>query len=126
MSTIEAIAVKVKRPAPVKRPVRKPRPKPVRRLRLSEPIHASGARLLVLTVDQLSVGYHLEPMPCEFGRGFKITKFAEGGGDADEDTYLVNIDPATGNRECSCKGNAYCGHCKHTDALAHLIANGRL
>jgi hypothetical protein len=48
------------------------------------------------------------------------------GGDKDEDSNLVNIDLATGNRERSCKGHAYRGHCKHTDALATLVASGKL
>jgi hypothetical protein len=102
------------------------RAKPARSMRLSPPVHANGARLLVLTVGKLAVGYHVEPLPTDFGRGFKLTKFAEGGGDTEEDTYLVNIDPATGNKECSCKGNAYAGHCKHADALARLIADRKL
>jgi hypothetical protein len=75
--------------------------------RLTAPVHANGARLPVLTVGKLSVRYPLEPPPCDFGRGFELTKFAEDGGDKDEDSYLVAIDLATGNRGCSCRGHAY-------------------
>jgi hypothetical protein len=106
--------------------VKRVRPKPARSMRLSPPVHGNGARLLVLNVGKVSVGYHLLPLPCDFGRGFRLEKFTEGGGDEDENTYLVNVDTATGNTECSCKGNAYRGSCKHADALARLIADRKL
>jgi hypothetical protein len=37
---------------------------------------------------------------------------------------MVNVDGPLA--ECGCKGHAYCGHCKHTDPLARLVAGGRL
>jgi hypothetical protein len=106
--------------------VKRVRPKPARSMRLSAPVYANGARLLVLTVGKVAVGYHVELLPTDFGRGFKLTKFAEGGGDKDENKYLVSVDADTESRECSCKGHAYAGHCKHADALAALIAAGEL
>jgi hypothetical protein len=109
-----------------KEKVKRARAKPARSMRLSAPVHANGVRLLVLTVGKLPVGYYVEPLPADFGRGFKLTKFAEGGGDADETEYLVSVDTDTGNSECSCKGHAYAGHCKHADAQAALVAAHRL
>jgi hypothetical protein len=106
--------------------VKRARAKPARSLRLSAPAHTNGARLLVLTVGKLTVGYYVEPLPTDFGRGFKLAKFAEGGGDADETEYLVSVDTDTWNSECSCKGHTYAGHCKHADALAALVAACRL
>jgi hypothetical protein len=105
--------------------VKRVRPKPARSLWLSAPVHANGARLLVLKVGKLSVGYHVESLPTDYGRGFRLTKFAEGGGDADETEYLVSVETVTGNHECSCKGHACTGHCKHADALAALVAGRR-
>jgi hypothetical protein len=94
-------------------------------MRLSDSVHASGARLLVLTVGAESTGYHLEPMPSDFGRAFKLTKFAaDEGSDPAEREYAVNVDGP--RAECGCKGHAYRGHCKHADALARLVAGGRL
>ena len=106
--------------------VKRARAKPARSLRLSAPVNVSGARLLVLTVGKLTVGYHFEPPPTGFGRGFKLTKFAERGGDADETEYLVSVDTDTGNSQCSCKCHTYAGNCKHADALSALLAARRL
>jgi hypothetical protein len=72
-----------------------------------------------------SVGYHVEPVASDYGRAFKLTKFtADEGGDPEEREYAVNVDGR--HTSCSCKGHAYRDACKHADALALLVAQGRL
>ena len=74
-----------------------------------------------LTVNRKSVDYLLIPLAADWGRGFKLEKI---GLDIDGSVYHVNLDGD--KRTCDCKEFDRWNHCKHADALAALIAAGRL
>ena len=82
----------------------------------------NGVRAMLLTVGKLQTGYYLSRIPADFGEAFRMEKFACDGGDV----YDVNLDAATGNHTCTCKGGTYHGHCKHIDALKTLREAGKL
>src|SRR4051794_36825056 len=64
--------------------------------------------------------YHVERVPAEFGRAFRLTKFSCCGGEV----YDVLLD---GDRSsCECKGHLRWGHCKHVDCCRKLVELGRL
>ena len=99
---------------------RKPRPKPVRTIRLCVKPTAETAGVLRIRVGKEEADYLLTEIPADFGRGFKVEKI---GFDADS-IYAVNIDGD--KRTCECHGYNRWQHCKHADGLAALIAAGRL
>jgi hypothetical protein len=83
----------------------------------------------VLSIRQLTgrrgeeTRYHLSEVPCDFGRGFELSKASCDG----PETYHVHLD-ATGDA-CTCLGNLRWGHktvCKHVAAVKALIAAKRL
>jgi hypothetical protein len=101
--------------------------KSIRSLRISDPIN--GARTMVVTQDGERVSYNLREIACDFGRGFTLTKCAEGtGSDKDASSYDVRLDEATGD-SCTCKGFVYRRHgkpCKHLAAVMALFQLGTL
>jgi hypothetical protein len=94
------------------------RVKPERRCRLSDGL-GGPRRILSLFIGAEAFVYWVEPVPTDWGRGFRLEKFEEG------DVYDVHFDQATGD-SCTCLGSLRHGHCKHRDALAALIKGGRL
>ena len=100
---------------------RKPRPKPERRIRLEVRPEAGGLGIVRIWVGQEYADYFLDPIPADFGRGFKVEKI---GLHCNEPPYHVNLDGD--KRTCDCKGFCRWSHCKHADGLAALVAAGRL
>jgi hypothetical protein len=66
--------------------------------------------------------YHLDPLPSDFGRAFRLQKFASCGGDGR--AYEVCIEG--GADRCCCLGFEAHGHCRHCTSLRGLIAKGEL
>jgi hypothetical protein len=100
---------------------RKPRPKPERRIRLEVRPEHGGLGIVRIWVGQEYADYFLDPIPADFGRGFKVEKI---GLHANDPPYHVHLDGD--QRSCECKGFLRHGHCKHADGLAALVAAGRL
>jgi hypothetical protein len=98
------------------------RTKPARTAKLGAVVN--GWRALLLTVAGRTCGYYLEEIRADFGRVFKLTKFDHEPGDEHE--YRVNIDTSANATSCDCNGHTYRDRCKHTDALATLIAAHKL
>ncbi len=99
---------------------RKPARKPQRSATLGT--MSNGKILLWLSEDgEVKNGYTLTALPSDFGVAFRLGK-ADVGGCSEEYDVLLN------GREtsCTCKGNTYCGHCKHVEALQALTAAGKL
>lgn len=108
--------------------IRQSRPKPQRRVRISNHIH--GAYALHLAVPRgrqvNHFGYYLTPIPADFGLGFHVEKFGteqEGGEPAG---YDVLIDARHGFHQCECKGFLRWHHCKHVEATLALIQAGKI
>jgi hypothetical protein len=66
--------------------------------------------------------YHLEPLPSDFGRAFRVQKFASCGGDGT--AYAVCLQD--GADLCDCKGRLAHGHCRHISSLRSLVERGEL
>jgi hypothetical protein len=92
--------------------------KPVRRCHLSAG-EGNSRRILTLFVAKEAFLYFLAAIACDYGRGFALEKF-EGG-----EVYHVHFDKDMGD-SCTCLGFLRHRHCKHRDALAALMAAGRL
>jgi hypothetical protein len=85
----------------------------------------NGGRTLLLCKDGLTVGYYLRELDVDFGRGFELEKFhTEPATDGDR-VYHVHLDAQLGD-SCTCPGGSYRGKCKHVDALAAMVAAGKL
>ena len=108
--------------APVRRvqaPVRKPRPKPARSIRLVIAPSPISSGVVRISIGHKSQDYFLgEVEGVSFGRGFLVEKIGH------EESYHVNIDHD--RRTCECEGYITHSHCKHADGLAALIAAGRI
>jgi hypothetical protein len=102
------------------RPIRKPRPRPARSIRLVQLPEGVKPGLVEITVGKETVTYWLLPAPSDFGRAFTLDKFAADGGER----YAVNLN----GREslCECKGFLGHGHCKHVEGLQALVSRGKL
>ena len=99
--------------------VRKPRPKPERRIKVLLPFNDEGQNAVVnITVGKQSDRYYVAKVAADWGKGFTLAKFGS------EDQYHVNLN-ADGN-SCDCKGHLRHGHCKHADGLAALVKAGKL
>jgi hypothetical protein len=94
------------------------RVKPERRCRLSDGL-GGARRILSLFIGTEAFLYWLEPVPTDWGKGFRLEKFHSG------DVYHVHLDGALGH-SCECKGFLHHGHCKHVSAVSALVAAGRL
>ncbi len=112
----------------------KPRPlvKPERRVTLSQFVN-NIACLSITSIERrvrsepkISVfGYFLHRIPADFGLAFRFEPFAEQKRNGSEE-YDVNIDLERGHHSCTCKGNTYCGHCKHVESILALIKSGKI
>jgi hypothetical protein len=101
---------------------RKPRTKPVRKIRLVLPMNEQGMNGIVrITSGKLVDEYFLDQLTTDFGEGYELTKRTYG----EEDTrYHINL--AFENNTCDCKGHLQHGHCKHVDGLIALKQAGKL
>lgn len=122
---------------------RKPRPRPIRRARLCGP--ADGVQVLTLTITTPRVkgpakvevfNYFLEALLSDFGRGYRLHRFADQVKADEPSHYDVHLDPA-GGHSCECKAHLRyglaCGDvegpfpgCKHLAACLALTASGKL
>jgi hypothetical protein len=103
---------------------RKPRPQPARYVHLVIPPDGLASGVVRLTVGKQSTDYAVRPSPSQVGgAAFELTKL---GLEADGEVYHVSL---TGNARpdaCTCQGFCRWSTCRHRDALAALVAAGRL
>jgi hypothetical protein len=71
-------------------------------------------------------GYYVQSIPADFGLGFRFEKFDVEKVEGEPSVYDVNIDLERGYHSCTCKGNTYCGHCKHVESVLALIQSGKI
>jgi hypothetical protein len=98
--------------------------KPVsRHCRISTAVN--GCFAVELAVGKSRTGYYCEPFASDFGRAFRLVKFTgTPGTDEGATDYTVCLDGP--GSDCSCKGFARWGRCKHCEGLAALVSAGRL
>lgn len=85
-----------------------------------------AAGVLVLKSKRNYCTYTVVEFPTGWqGRGFHLAKL-DAGTDATEPAYDCFIARNMQDRECSCKGFAYTGSCRHLAAITDLIHNGKL
>jgi hypothetical protein len=96
---------------------RQPRPKP----ELSVELLVLPDGVVSITRGRDTADYLLAPLPSRSGYFFLVRKI---GPDGLEPPYLVSL--AGDERSCNCQGHQRYRRCKHADALATLIADGRL
>jgi hypothetical protein len=108
---------------PIK-PAPKPRPQPARHVRLVSPPDGLATGVIRITVGKASTDYSVRAIPSQVGgAAFELVKLGlEAGGE----TYHVLLTGDTNHDSCTCKGSVAHGHCKHRDAIAALVAAGRL
>ena len=97
---------------------RKPRPKPVRSIRLCVKPYEQGPGVLRITVGGKEADYLINLVPSDFGKGFRLEKIGA------EESYQVNLNGPESS--CDCKGYLHHGHCKHVAGLAAVVAAGQL
>jgi CHAD domain-containing protein len=66
--------------------------------------------------------YHLDPLPSDFGRAFRLQKFASCGGDGRH--YDVCLQD--GADRCCCLGHEAHGRCRHVSSLRDLVGRAEL
>jgi hypothetical protein len=101
--------------------VRKPRPKPERRIRLALGLNDEGRNAVVaITVGKDEPAhYFVDRIPADWGTAYEVEKI--GGEDG---PYHVHLDGQ--HRSCTCKGFSRWNHCRHADGLAKLAELGKL
>jgi hypothetical protein len=100
---------------------RPPRPKPELFVELLVTPDGQTDGVISITRGRDTADYLLAPLPSGPVRYFLVQKI---GRDGMEPPYFVSL--AGDERSCDCQGHRRYGHCKHADALATLIAAGRL
>jgi hypothetical protein len=104
-------------PTRTRQPRRQPR-QPRSVTVLQRPGDQADGRLLV-TEGTDSALYFLREIPTQIpGRAFCVEKF----GSAPGEGYDVLVGDRPADSACCCKGFTYCGHCRHVEALAALLA----
>ena len=69
--------------------------------------------------------YEIAEIASDFGRGFRVQKFAVVEGEIRrEEAYHVNLD-GDGDT-CECKGNLRFGYCRHVEAMKTLVRCGKI
>jgi hypothetical protein len=100
---------------------RQPRPEPELSVELLATPDGQTDGVIFITRGRDTADYLLAPLPSGKVRYFLVQKIVP---DGLEPPYLVSL--AGEERSCDCQGHRRYGHCKHADALATLIADGRL
>jgi hypothetical protein len=100
---------------------RKARPEPELSVELLVPPDGQTDGVISITRGRDTADHRLAPLPSRSGYFFLVQKI---GRDGLEPSYLVSL--AGEERSCDCQGHRRYGRCKHADALATLIADGRL
>lgn len=98
----------------------RPRVKPERRVRLYGA--DSNPMLLEMTIGAELFAYFV----TKIDGGFAFRKCPDCVHEIDDAVYRVHCDPATRLSTCTCKGNTYCGHCKHIESILALIQSGKI
>ena len=108
-------------PAPARQ--RKPRPQPVRTVRLTLPASPDNPFvILTIRVGHAWDDYCVRQIPTDFGgAAYEVEKVFNPYGVI----YHVQLSD-DGGRSCDCKGHTRHGHCKHGDALLALRRAGKL
>jgi hypothetical protein len=107
---------------------RRPRVKPARFVRVLSTF--SNGQILVEIEDRYPrsfklTHYYITPLPADYGRAFRFSKFACEGGEE----YFVNIGDSSAPASCDCLGHLKHGHkttCRHVACARALIAEGDL
>jgi hypothetical protein len=104
------------------------RVKPERHVILGTPTNGVFALHMTIGTGEKAqhYGYYIQPVPADFGLGFHVEKFDVEKVEGAPSEYDVNIDLQRGYHSCTCKGNTYCGHCKHVESILALIKSGKL
>jgi hypothetical protein len=104
---------------------RKPQP---RHINISRPVNGNFAIALFIGEGAKAKRYcyYLEPIPADFGLGFRLEKFSNEVEEGEPSEYHVNIDPQHGHHTCECMGHQRWHHCKHVEALVSLLASGKI
>jgi hypothetical protein len=105
-------------PAP---PVKPPRAKPARTIRLALAPLPSSPGVVSITAGKRTADYFLTRLPSDFGEAYRLDKFPPQGAEV----YHVLLSDE-GTHSCECKGFLRWGRCKHADGLAALKRAGRL
>jgi hypothetical protein len=77
-------------------------------------------------VGKESADYYVRELPAADGRGFEVEKIDLQVALEDRTAYHVYLAANGQDRSCECRGFCRWGHCKHSDGLSALIANGKL
>src|SRR5262249_27258132 len=99
----------------------RPRPEPELSVELLVTPDGQTHGVVSITRGRDTADYLLAPVPDHAARDFLLARVVDG---VLEPAYHVSL--ARGGRSCSCIGHQRYRHCKHADALATLIADGRL
>jgi hypothetical protein len=83
-----------------------------------------GTGLLLLGAGRTATEYLVVEFAADGGRGFRLAKVTEGT-DAEADGYDV-FACGTSAPKCHCRGALRWNACKHSDAVAELLASGQL
>jgi hypothetical protein len=104
------------------------RVKPERHVAISK--SCNGVYALAITIGTgekaKQFGYYVRRIPADFGLAFHFEKFETEKVEGEDSEYEVNIDLQRGYHSCTCKGNTYCGHCKHVESVLALIKSGKI
>jgi len=104
------------------------RTKPERRLAIGTA--GNGLFALAMTIGTgekaQHFGYYVRRIAADFGLAFHFEKFRTEQVEGEPSEYDVLIDLQRGHHSCTCKGNTYCGHCKHVESVLALIKCGKI
>ncbi len=104
------------------------RVKPERHVTIGAPANNVFALHMTIGTGETAqhFGYYVSRIPADFGLGFHFEKFGVQQVEGEPSEYDVNIDLQRGYHSCTCKGNTYCGHCKHVESVLALITSGKI
>jgi hypothetical protein len=107
------------------------RRKPDRKIRLTRPIQQDTAGVVVITSDGVQQAYMVSPLPCDFGKAFRVGKVELVPTEPDQPpqakvtaSYDVNLNGALSL--CSCLGFLRWQRCKHVSGLSALCERNLL
>jgi hypothetical protein len=104
------------------------RVKPERRVSIGTPTNGGYALAMTVGTGEKAklFGYYVQPIPADFGLGYRFEKFSTEQVEDEPSEYDVLIDLQRGYHSCTCKGNTYCGHCKHVESIVALIKGDKI